>query len=68
MIFNYNQFVEHNKSFYEAFVDLKVTGWNAYSKALDAYTFGFFKTQIAQMDNAVAKIGDTMKKGASNVK
>jgi hypothetical protein len=68
MIYNFEQLVGHNKAFYNAFVDLKVTGWNTYSTALNAYTFNFFKEQITQMDNAVAKLGDVMKKGAGNDK
>jgi|TARA_B110000503_G_scaffold131889_1_gene207156 hypothetical protein len=67
MILNFKQLIDHNKSFYDTFVDLKVTGWNTYSNALNAYTFNFFKDQIAHMDNEVNKLGTTMKKGVKNV-
>jgi hypothetical protein len=58
---NYKQFVDHNKKFYDAFVDLKVVGWNTYSKALNAYTMNFFKDQLATMDEAVEKTAMIMK-------
>jgi hypothetical protein len=61
MIMNYKQFVDHNKKFYDAFVDLKVVGWNTYSKALNAYTMNFFKDQLATMDEAVEKTAMIMK-------
>lgn len=67
MIANYNQLVEHNKKFYDAFVDLKVTGWKSYSKALNSYTLGFFKEQLISVDNAVEKTATTMKE-LTNVK
>ena len=68
MIFNYNQFVNHNKNFIDTFIDLKVAGWNTYSTALNVYTFNFFKEQLTQADAAVVKIADQMKKGTPNVK
>ena len=61
MIMNYKQFVDHNKNFYDAFVDLKVVGWNTYSKALNAYTMNFYKDQLATMDEAVEKTAMVMK-------
>lgn len=61
MIMNYKQLVEHNKKFYDAFVDLKVVGWNTYSQAFNAYTMNFFKDQLATMDEAVAKSALMMK-------
>lgn len=61
MIFNYKQLVDHNKKFYDSFVDLKVVGWNTYSEALNAYTMNFFKDQLATMDEAVEKTAMIMK-------
>ena len=53
--------MEHNKTFAKAFVDLKVTGWNTYSTAVNAYTFNFFKAQMNEMDKQVLKLSETMK-------
>lgn len=61
MITSYEQFVKHNKAFSDAFVDLKVVGWKSYSKAVNAYTFNFLKTQMTSLDNAVEQLGDIMK-------
>jgi|TARA_B110000503_G_scaffold112149_1_gene168031 hypothetical protein len=66
MIFNLNQLMEHNKTFMNTFVDLKVTGWKTYSEALNVYTFNFFKDQVAEMDKAVTKYADTLKKGVKH--
>jgi len=61
MITNYEQFVKHNKAFYDAFIDLKVVGWKSYSKSLNDYTFNFYKTQMKTLDESVEKLGDIMK-------
>lgn len=61
MVLNYEQLIEHNKKFYDSFVDLKVAGWKTYSKATNAYTFNFFKTQMETMDSTVEKLGNIMK-------
>lgn len=61
MITNYEQLVRHNKAFSDAFVDLKLVGWNSYSKAFNAYTFNFFKTQMETLDVAVEQLGNIMK-------
>lgn len=61
MIMNYKQLVDHNKKFYDTFVELKVVGWNTYSKALNAYTMNFFKDQLVTMDEAVEKTAMIMK-------
>lgn len=61
MIFNLTQLVDHNKEFYNSFVDLKQTGWNTYSKALNDYTFNFFKDQISVMDKVVEQTTKMMK-------
>jgi hypothetical protein len=61
MILNYKQLMDHNKSFYDAFVDLKVVGWKSYSAAMNAYTMNFFKDQLSTMDDAVEKTGKMMK-------
>ena len=53
--------MEHNKTFAKAFVDLKVTGWNTYSAAVNAYTFNFFKAQMNEMDKQVLKLAETIK-------
>lgn len=61
MITSHEQLVNHNKAFFDAFVDLKVVGWKSYSKAFNAYTFNFYKTQMNSLDNAVDQLGDIMK-------
>lgn len=61
MITNYEQLVKHNKEFIDTFVDLKVAGWNTYSKSLNKYTFNFFKTQINSMDKSVDMLANIMK-------
>lgn len=65
MILNYEKLLEHNKKFYDSFIDLKVTGWKTYSKATNVYTFNFFKTQLETLDSTVEKLGNIMK-GTSN--
>ena len=66
MYFNYNQLVDHNKTFWESMIDLKVEGWKSYSKAVNAYTNSFYKTQLETVDTTVEKIGSVMK-GKYNV-
>lgn len=61
MILSYDQLVQHNKAFIDSLVDLKVVGWNSYSKALNTYTFNFFKTQMETLDNTVEQLGNIMK-------
>jgi hypothetical protein len=61
MFFNYNQLVEHNKTFWESMVDLKVEGWKSFSKATNAYTNSFFKSQLDESDKVVEKAGKLMK-------
>jgi hypothetical protein len=61
MILNFKQLVDHNKTFWDSFVDLKVVGWNTYSKAVNAYTMNFYKDQLTTMDEAVAKSSKIMK-------
>lgn len=61
MIINFKQLVDHNKTFWDSFVDLKVVGWNTYSKALNAYTMNFYKDQLSTIDEAVVKSGKIMK-------
>lgn len=68
MIYTYNQLIKHNLKFYDAFIDLKVTGWKAYSKALNEYTQGFFKTQLEKSDETVDSLGKTMKSSFSVTK
>lgn len=58
---NFNQVVNHNKAFYDAFIDLKLTGWNTYSKALNAYTMNFFREQLTAADTAVETFSKFMK-------
>jgi hypothetical protein len=67
MIYNYNQLITHNTKFYNSFIDLKVTGWKTYSKALDEYTKGFFKQQLIQSDKTVETLGQTMKANFSTL-
>lgn len=68
MIYNYEQLVKHNLKFYDSFVDLKVTGWKSYTKALNEYTQGFFKTQLEKSDEQIEVLGETMKSTFSTVR
>jgi hypothetical protein len=68
MIYNYEQLVKHNLKFYDSFVDLKVTGWKSYTKALNEYTQGFFKTQLEKSDEQIEALGETMKSTFSTVR
>ena len=61
MIYNYDQLIKQNLKLYDAFIDLKVTGWKTYSKAVNEYTQGFFKAQLEKSDESVEKIGNDMK-------
>lgn len=67
MILNQKQLNSHNLKFFDTFVDLKVTGWKTYSKALNDYTFNFYKDTIDQMDTSVETIGKNMKEVAKTV-
>lgn len=71
MFWNLNQYVDHNKKFFDAMVDLKVVGWKSFAEASDAYTGSFFTKQINDMTKFVEKSGENMKqfvKEVSNVK
>jgi hypothetical protein len=68
MIYNYDQLINHNLKFYDAFIDLKVVGWKSYSKALNEYTNGFFRFQLEKGDDSVEKIGESMKSIFSKAK
>jgi hypothetical protein len=68
MIYNYNQLLENNLKFYDAFIDLKVVGWKTYSKALNEYTKGFFNDQLKKSDETVENLGKTMKTTFSTVR
>ena len=61
MVYNFNQLVEHNVKMYDAFIDLKNTGWKSYSKALNQYTFGFYAKQLKTIDESVEKMATSMK-------
>lgn len=67
MILNQKQLANHNLKMFNTFVDLKVTGWKTYSKALNDYTFNFYKDSIDQMDVSVETIGKNMKEVAKTV-
>jgi hypothetical protein len=68
MIYNYNQLVKHNLKFYDAFIDLKVTGWKTYSSAMNEYTQGFFKAQLKKSDEQIEALGENMKSTFSAVR
>lgn len=68
MIYNQEQLIKHNLKFYDAFIDLKVVGWKTYSKALNDYTLGFFKTGLEKTDEVVDNLGETMKSTFSTVR
>jgi hypothetical protein len=59
--------MDHNKTFFAELVDLKVTGWNTFSKAMNAYTFNFYKDELETMNDSVRKLGDNMKELTKNV-
>ena len=61
MITNLDQLIAHNKKFTDAFVDLKLVGWKSYSKAVNDYTFNFFKKQMTELDTAVETFGKSLK-------
>ena len=61
MIFTYKQLTDHNRTFFEEMVDLKVAGWDTFSKSANAYTFNFYKDQLKAMDKAVHKLASDMK-------
>lgn len=68
MIYNYEQLIKHNLKLYDSFVDLKVIGWKSYTKALNEYTNGFFKTQLEKSDEQIESLGETMKSTFSAVR
>jgi len=61
MIYNFDQLMKHNKKIHRCLIDLKVTGWNTYSAALNEYTGNFFKAQLKEMDQKVEQLGMKMK-------
>lgn len=61
MIVNHKQFVDHNKKFWDAFVDLKTVGWNSYAAAFNAYTMNFYKDQMSTLTEAVEQTALIMK-------
>lgn len=61
MIHNIDQAIKHNANFYNAFIDLKVVGWNSYSNAFNQYTFNFFRSQMKELDKSVENLGEFMK-------
>jgi hypothetical protein len=61
MIYNQEQLIKHNLKFYDAFIDLKVVGWKTYSKAMNDYTQGFYRTALEKSDESVEALGETMK-------
>jgi hypothetical protein len=61
MILNLNQLIDHNVKMVDEFIDLKTVGWKSYSKALNQYTFGFYATQLKNMDESVENMAKEMK-------
>lgn len=68
MIYNQEQLIKHNIKFYDTFIDLKVVGWKTYSKAVNDYTFGFFKDSLDKSDESVEALGEKMKSNFSTMK
>lgn len=68
MIYNQEQLIKHNIKFYDTFIDLKVVGWKTYSKAMNDYTFGFFKESLEKSDESVEALGEKMKSNFSTMK
>ena len=52
---------QHNAEFIDSFVDLKVEGWKAFEKEFNAYTYSFYKDQIAKTGEAVQKTAQIVK-------
>ena len=67
-MFKLNNIVDSNIAFVSSFVDLKVVGWKAYEKALNAYTYGFYSNQLAKSTEGVEKFAETMKKTMERTK
>lgn len=61
MFYTFEQFLNHQKRFYHAFIDLKVEGWKRYSKAFDEYTLGYWKSALNEADEQVQKTAETFK-------
>jgi hypothetical protein len=68
MIYNQEQLIKHNIKLYDAFIDLKVVGWKTYSKAMNDYTFGFFKVGLEKSDESIEALGETMKSTFSTMR
>lgn len=68
MIYNQEQLIKHNIKFYDTFIDLKVVGWKTYSKAMNDYTFGFFKKSLEKSDETIETLGETMKSNFSTMR
>ena len=62
MFYKLNNVVDNNINFINAFIDLKVTGWKSYEKALNAYTNGFFSNQLENSTVIVEQTAKNMKK------
>jgi predicted molibdopterin-dependent oxidoreductase YjgC len=67
MITNQKQLVNHNKKFLDAFIDLKVAGWDSYVDAFNSYTMNFYKDQMSTMTETVKRTAIIMK-GEANGK
>ena len=60
--FTFDQAHKSNVDFMNAFLDLKVVGYNSYADALNSYTSGFFKRQLEDSKVAIKTMADNMKK------
>jgi hypothetical protein len=67
-MFKLNNIIDSNVAFVSAFVDLKVVGWKAYEKALNAYTYGYYSNQLTKATEGVEKLAETMKKTMERAK
>ena len=67
MIYTQEQLIKHNIKFYDTFIDLKVVGWKTYSKSLNDYTFGFFKTSLNKSDQSIQELAKAMKSTFSTI-
>lgn len=57
----------HNLTFFNEMIDLKLAGWNSYSKALDAYTMHQYSDQLKQLDSIIENLGESMKNVAKSL-
>lgn len=56
MVYNYDQWLTHNKKFYNDFIELKTVGWGSYIESFNNYTFNFYKSQVNEVDKHMQEV------------